>query len=201
MHIVVIDASNDDITSDGLLDDSIDFVVNGRFLTDTPGSTLAWDRYLHGKHYITARSVPEMVDRILSKLGSESLERLTIWGHGAPGRQGMGAGDSRFNIGWASLGILICVVNGQVSESASLRRLCGRFSWDGRVDLHGCNVALHHSGRHLLRALCDLWQVPVRAGVNFQHSHDDDRFDGPVIEAFPRQGHGSRVHLMNRGSQ
>jgi hypothetical protein len=181
MHIVVIDASSDDIDR------------------AFGGSVLAYDRQIHGKSYITAGNVSEMVDKILGKLRREPLHRLTIWGHGGPGQQGVGAGNSRFGNGDAARGLLICVVNGRLSQRSTLARLCGKFSWDARVDLHGCNVARGHSGRQLLRALCDLWQVPVRGGVNVQDSHADDRFDGPVIEAYPRAGRGSSVHVMHPG--
>ena len=194
MDIIVIDASTDDFSP------RLAAAERARtmpFQVNAIGSVMALNRAIHGKNYVSARNVTEMVSQVLSKLGSQNLGRLTIWGHGTPGRQGMGAGDLSSRGGDASLGFLICLVNGHVQESSPLRRLCGKFSWDGRVDLHGCNVAQHHCGRQLLRALCDMWQVPVRAGVNTQHSHTNDRFDGPVIEAYPRQGHNSSVHVMN----
>jgi hypothetical protein len=194
MDFIVIDASTDDIDPQIA---ALERAGPMPFQVDTIGSVLAIDRALHGKNYIAARSVAEMVSKILMKLGGQNIGRLTIWGHGAPGIQRVGAGNSRSRRGDPSLGLLICLVNGRIRESSPLGRLCGRFSWDGRVDLHGCNVAQHHCGRQLLRVLCDLWQVPVRAAVNAQHSHANDRFDGPVIEAYPRQGHTSSVHVMN----
>lgn len=192
MRIVVIDASNDDI-DEGLAVDELLYAQ----APDTLGSVLGFDRYIHDpKNTVIARSIPDMVNQILAKLGSDTIERLTIWGHGEPGRQGVGAGDSRFDD--TSLGLLMAVVDGRLAESASLARLCHHFSWDATVDLHGCNIALHHSGRQLLRALSDLWHVPVRGGVDVQRSHWDDRFNGPVIEASPGEdGHHSRVHRLN----
>ena len=76
MDFIVIDASTDDI------DPRIAALEKAGpmpFQVDTIGSVLAIDRALHGKNYIAARSVAEMVSKILMKLGGQNIGRLTIW--------------------------------------------------------------------------------------------------------------------------
>ncbi len=158
MHLIVIDSSDD--------------------------SVLAYDRQIHERNFVPAANVVEMVDGVLRKLGRQTLERLTIWGHGYPGVQIIGNGNNG-SIDSSEGKYLFCDASGNLRNRTTLARLCGKFSWDGRVDLHGCNVGAQHSGRQLLRALAELWGVPVRAGVLSQYSHVNNRYDGPMVQAWP----------------
>jgi hypothetical protein len=158
---------------------------------------LVGQRALH-PNAVLANSVVKMVSHILDRLGpSGTIDRLLIIGHGLGhgGEQGMGCGDNSDNRGTAAHALF--VNNGHLRHEASLRLLTGRFAPTAVVELHGCQVARGHAGRELLRRLSDLWQVPVRAGVENQHVDAADRIEGPIVEAYHRPGHSARVRVAH----
>lgn len=163
------------------------------------------DRVLHPAA-LRVRGTRDLVERVLQSLGTNRrLDQLIIWGHGGPGVQDVGppmrGGKTTAVTGRLDdrVSNVLAIEHGHLRDRASLARLCGRFAAAATVDLHGCNVALHHAGRELIRQLADLWQVRVRAALTVQPSDRLDRYFGQVIEASPRRAHGARVHPVPLG--
>lgn len=148
-------------------------------------------RLLH-PNAVFAGDVGQMVDRILNRLGSGSITRLRLFGHAAAGEQGMGNSEHTVK----PYQLIQIDAQGNLTNRDQLIRLRGHFAANAVVELHGCNVALNHRGRELLRQLSALWNVRVRGGVDVQDSDARDRFEGPIVEAAPITGHGPRVHRV-----
>lgn len=147
-------------------------------------------RLLH-PNAVFAGDVGQMVTLILNRIGSGNIDRLRLFGHAAAGEQGMG--NSEHTVKPYQL---IQISGGHLTNRDQLIRLRGHFAPNAVVELHGCNIALQHRGRELLRQLSALWNVRVRGGVNIQLPDAGDRFEGPVVEAFPVAGHEPRVHRI-----
>ena len=142
---------------------------------------------------IFAGDVGQMVTLILNRIGSSgNIDRLRLFGHAAAGEQGMGNSEHTVK----PYQLIQIDSHGRLTNRDQLARLCGHFASNAVVELHGCNIALHHRGRELLRQLSALWNVRVRGGVNVQRPDSTDRFEGPVVEAHPVAGHGSQVHRV-----
>ena len=148
---------------------------------------------------VFADNVTQLMSRILVRLGSETIRRLRIFGHGAPGRQFIGGGlfpgyDQVIGVDAA----------GGLMSSAVLCQLGGRFARDGLVELHGCSTGAGAPGEALVAKLAIAWRVDVIAsrrvqwgntggdGMIFQlqyplvsalYSHEDGRFNYSTRES------------------
>ncbi|HVK84098.1 MAG TPA: DUF4347 domain-containing protein [Kofleriaceae bacterium] len=102
-------------------------------------------------------SVQEMVDVILERAQARPIRKLTITGHGSPGRQGVQDAEGGLHLDMRAV------------DRDQLRRLRGHFAPDAIVVLHGCNVGAGPKGEALLLMLSELWGgVSVRAGTAYQ---------------------------------
>jgi hypothetical protein len=165
---------------------NIDVVDSG---SGTDNGHINAQRLLH-PGAIFAGDVGQMVTLILNRIGtSGNIERLRLFGHAAPGEQGMGNSEHTVK----PYQLIEIDGHGRLTNRDQLARLCGHFAPNAVVELHGCNIARNHRGRELMRQLSALWNVRVRGGVENQHADAGDRFEGPVVEAHPVAGHGPRV--------
>ena len=129
----------------------------------------------------------------------ETIGNLVIWGHGRPGLQGMGTGIDLEHPLRDHSRIIALDGGGRLWNLADLSRLCGRFSPQALVELHGCQVARHHRGQELLRALSDLWGVTVEADNADQPSDRANRyFSGVVWQAYhPEPGQPAQLRMVH----
>jgi hypothetical protein len=124
-----------------------------------------------GLRPIIVRDVTQMVDAILARLNSisstERISYLQIRGHGYPGNQMIGPGESGFPT--QDERIIGVRANGELLNRTQLHRLSGRFERGAVVELYGCNVAQGAAGQQLLEKLAALWGgVEVRASDALQ---------------------------------
>jgi hypothetical protein len=109
---------------------------------------------------IRVNTIGHMVDAIVARLGhSDRIRRLRIFGHGSPGRQGLG-NSSVGGIWTHEISLAYFAV-----QRPYLERLCGHFAPGGWVELSGCEVGACTTGANLLRSLAILWDVHVAAGI------------------------------------
>lgn len=119
-------------------------------------------------------TVFDMVDRIERRLGSGlKIKRLRVFGHAAPGVQGVGVlRSSQIDISTGRITDISVSDAGRfimANTGPPLDRLTGRFAGDGWVELHGCNVAAGAAGTQLLEYLARLWNVTVKGSQDFQY--------------------------------
>jgi len=153
-------------------------------------------------HAQRVHSVGHLVHSILGALGSgRQIRRLRIFGHGAPGYQGLGqsAGGPPATSGYRC----IQFSGGDLAYRDVLAQLCGRFArWtdtglsdghgrahdtdrSGWVEMHGCNVAAGAEGLKLIVELSALWRVNVAGGSGYQIPNPG--FEGPYVVAYPNR--------------
>jgi hypothetical protein len=147
------------------------------------------DRRMH-PNAIVVKSVADMVNQILQRLGNQQIESLQIFGHGASGEAAVA--DSATTM--ASGQIIGLDRNGRLENRVQLIRLQNHFAHGAVVTLQGCQIGSRHAGRELIRQLAHLWNVRIRAGAEDQFADSADAIEGPIIEAVPNNGH-PRVHL------
>lgn len=139
---------------------------------------------------LRVHSVGHMVRSILGRLGSGgAIRRLRVFGHGAPGVQGLGRsqGGNKATLTYHSISIFA----GVLRYRDILSQLTARFHhWNenganrlGWVELHGCNVGAAGQGDGLVRLLAGLWRVNVAAGTGYQISQPG--FEGYYVVAHP----------------
>jgi hypothetical protein len=129
-------------------------------------------------------AVEYMVQQIKARVRVQGfITLLRFHGHGASGGINLAAGQEDFdehhsgfsNVNW-------------ISVSASLAQLRPYFASQGRVELHGCNVAQGAAGLLFLRRLAKIWRVPVSAGEEKQYAGNEFNqfvFEGPVYTVLP----------------
>lgn len=188
---MIIDAVDAASGTDGRLD------RNGRLATDSNGriispGTIHTDQVAH-PNAILVSDVNQMVNQILARAGTgPNISRLRFFGHALPGYQGMANSYSSNKIPQ----FIAIDRHGHLVNRADLERLRGHFAPNAVVELHGCNVALGHHGRELLRQLAELWNVRVRGGAERQFTDSGDLIEGPIIEAVPVPGHSAMIHRV-----
>ncbi len=167
------------VLSENLLDlDCVD--ATGR------DETVAWFRQ-HLPHALRVHSIGHMVRSVQQHLGEAGrIRRLRVFGHGAPGIQGLGR-SHEYHPKRPYLNIQVS--KGQLQYRDVLSDLQGRFSTArprGWVELHGCQVGAGGAGgpgQALALALAQLWQVPIAAGAVIQNT--DAGFETCYIVAYP----------------
>jgi hypothetical protein len=137
---------------------------------------------------VLARNVADMVDGVITRAGKLGTIRiLRIFGHGRPGRQGMGAGQS-----YGTSDTVIAA--GASRTNPALARLTPYFARGAVVQLHGCNVGVGWEGQYLLQKLAGLWNVRVQAAIDTQFPNlFVDEFEGSYWEA---DGSGGKEPTM-----
>ncbi|MDQ6786499.1 MAG: hypothetical protein M3033_06730 [Acidobacteriota bacterium] len=175
-------------------------VVDSSFGKHDSGGVLATDRAIH-PGAILAGSVAQMVELVLARLGSSNkIDTIRFWGHGGPGRQGVGVGSNRHWVNHPLERIIGVNSHGFLLNRRVLLRLRGKFESFGLVELHGCHTGDHLQGKQLLQRLNEIWHVPVRAAIGDQASDMADRFFGGVVEAYGGgNSHPARVHMVPAG--
>ncbi len=104
-----------------------------------------------------AESVKDMVDKVLTRLGEgDSIDRLTLIGHGSPGNLSMG--DGKGHEAGKHIGI-----GNQDEWLDDLDRLKGRFSAGALLTLRGCSTGKGQEGRELIELLHEELGIKVRA--------------------------------------
>lgn len=100
-------------------------------------------------------SVKDLVDKVISSLKpNEKIQKLTIYGHGAPGVIGCGDGMG-YQTGKH--------INNDTAWQNELKRLKGRFTEDGEIFLGGCNTGANEEGSAKLKEVADVTGVTVKA--------------------------------------
>jgi hypothetical protein len=130
-----------------------------------------------------SNAITEMVNSIERAAGNGNLEILKIWGHGFPGGQIVSSGTNANDILNHYSGLEVSDLDQTIAQ---LRRLKGQFTYNGAVELKGCNVAAGTRGETFLKSLAQIWGVPVRAGIVSQRMGSD--WTGTVVEAHPDGG-------------
>ncbi len=141
---------------------------------------------------VHSHDVMSLVQGVLGRATSDTISRLRIFGHGRSGQQGVGGG---IQTGHPQVSQRIGVdsladpLPGALWNRGVLAALCGRFTPDALVELHGCHVGARWAGEILCWQLAQLWQVRVRAGIADQVADAHDRFEGRFyVEADGRPG-------------
>jgi hypothetical protein len=120
-------------------------------------------------NHLSMTSVKDMVNKVIeraSPYGNQSIYRLIISSHGAPGNLSLGGGPSLTDGKFISSSNLS-------SYSTLLGRLRPFFRSDAIVLLEGCQVAKGASGMELLGKLSQIFGVPVIGGVKNQNDASD----------------------------
>jgi hypothetical protein len=124
-------------------------------------------------------TVGDMVARIEQRLPSGSLiRRLRIFGHGVSGIVSLG----RFTRRPTSVSELTrsgdtarILMAGpadppQITNDRELQRLAGRFERRAWIELHSCNASAGGEGRRLIKGICMLLHVSVKASPALQYA-------------------------------
>ncbi|GJE14763.1 DUF4347 domain-containing protein [Methylobacterium longum] len=106
----------------------------------------------------------QAVADIQKSLGSDKIDVLIIYGHGAPGVQGVAMGKDSAGVKENSA-ITLKAVTDEKSSWMSLRPY---FSKEGAVVLKGCNTGRGQKGDELMLALAKAFGVPVTASDWYQ---------------------------------
>jgi hypothetical protein len=114
---------------------------------------------------ITVVSVQDMVDKVLRRLGDNSMRSLFIGGHGSPGYQALGCGPNHDSTGDLSLQLNSSTGRLKGNSEHHLSRLSRKFSHDAVVTLGGCQTGRGTAGENLLKELSRVLGVPVEAGT------------------------------------
>jgi hypothetical protein len=128
-------------------------------------------------------AVEHIVHQIIKRAGFPGrIKLLRFHGHGAPGAMNVAAGREDYDVhhsGFSTANLS--------STTGPLSKLTPYFGPRGRVELHGCKVAMGPEGQKLLRRLAKIWGVPVTAGTENQLGGGADQFtfEGPVHTAMP----------------
>jgi hypothetical protein len=156
-------------------------------------------RHLH-PFAVPSNSVVNMVKGILFRAGKEQIRKLRIFGHGRSGQQGVGGGiQSRIVNLDQRLGV--DPITGALWHRPILVQLCGRFTDDAIIELHGCHVGAGMMGEIFCLQLAQLWRVCVRAALSRQFADSRDRFEGrSVLEADWRSHSLNPIHYIRGGS-
>ena len=136
---------------------------------------------------IVAINIPDMIQKINARLRvSDQIQRLRIWGHGAPGLVCVGnvpaslSLDSTDDILERNTLKTVRVVerlaytrSGQRREFPLLNenllvQLQPKFAQEGWAEIHACYVADDEKGEQLLQALARVWQRRVAGGTGLQ---------------------------------
>lgn len=95
-----------------------------------------------------------------------TIDALIIYGHGAPGLQGVTMGKDSGGLTENAALSVEALKDPAISQAiASLR---SNFSAKGVIVLHGCNVAEGDQGRELMKAVSKLAGVPVKGSDWYQ---------------------------------
>jgi hypothetical protein len=112
-------------------------------------------------HALRVANLSDLVLQLTGRIGfNHDLRRLRIIGHGQSGAQGLGDSHHMRNIFDSSTAISL--------NWMMMANLADLFSADGRLELHGCNVAQGYAGKMYLARLAQVLHVPVRAGTTVQ---------------------------------
>lgn len=135
------------------------------YVIDNNGGAVDWLDSLFTIGDVLIVSVQDMVDKVISRLGSNTMRSLFVGGHGSSGYQATGGGAS-----WDSSGNLSLQLdtNGKMKGSNTehhLGRLRSKFSSDAVVTLGGCQTGSGEAGKALLMELSRIFGVPVEAGT------------------------------------
>lgn len=135
-------------------------------------------RRLH-RNPVLCSDLATMIMGVIERAGGQPIERLRIFGHGRGGLQAVGGGTR------PQAHQLIAVEdNGNLHNNYLLSMLCGCFTPEALVQLHGCRIAQGWRGTLLIYQLANLWRVRVQAAYERQVADRADRFEGAqYIEA------------------
>ena len=113
-----------------------------------------------------------------------SIVLLRFFGHGDAGAMNVSAGVDDHDADLAGIS------NANLKQiQGSLARIRPQLAAFSSIEFHGCQVGKGTSGRHLLRKLADVWQVPLTAALRDQDDGPTPRYtfryEGPVFTAYP----------------
>ncbi len=137
---------------------------------------LQTDRRAH-PNAVLSSDVGSFVAGVLVRANGQPIERMRIFGHGRNGQQNVGGGTHP-----TIQQVLTTDDSGALYHRAILSMLCGCFTPDAIVELHGCRVSQGGWGSLLLVGLGNLWRVRVRAGSVRQFHDRRDRIEGNYFE-------------------
>lgn len=123
----------------------------------------------------------QVISEIKSRCAPKSISRLIVYGHGAPGIQGLTGKDGAGVREKSGLNLEILQDPAQRSQWRSLRSF---FSSDAVMILRGCNTAQGPKGEALIRALAGVLGIPVQASDWYQRVGRTDLI-GNVRTAYP----------------
>lgn len=137
------------------------------------------------------RNTAELVGIVTRRCNDGDLRRLRIFGHGAPGGQGLGNSVNMENV------LAIPQRAGISWEWMLLRNIAHCFGPDGYLQLLGCSVGAGLEGKRYVSELARILNVPVSAGIWKQTSGGgtSGQFEIAYIEAIPQPGGGVSVQL------
>ena len=160
---------------------------------------LMWQKVFHAGNYWAVNSVAEVVGGVIQQVGRNnfnSVAKLKIFGHGWPGNQRVGGGQST-PIQLAQV-IGIDGQTGSLKNQAFLALLKPYLQRDGVVQLHGCRVAEGPLGKSLLFALANLWDCRVQAAFDTQYPDIfEDDFEGNYYEYDGGAGYPKGTTYLN----
>jgi hypothetical protein len=146
------------------------------------------------KHHQPVITLAQGIDWVISELnkGNGKIRKLGFTGHGEPGIQRVGCGESS-PTHHDGKSIMYSKKLGFVGGT-QLRRLTGHFHEKGVIELHGCNIMgkfkekTSHNGSELLWLISTLLNVTVRAASGLLSAVSGmDGFDGTEYEIQPGQ--------------
>jgi hypothetical protein len=131
--------------------------------------------------YPMSNGVAALVQSISQIATTATIDALRIWGHGAPGDQGVSSGENDTDDSdWS--GISAANFAQTAGLLGTLTPLFKSAAW---AELRGCSVGADGAGRALLLDLASLWNVKVYGGEIVQAGPD---WAPPVICADPGGG-------------
>jgi len=135
------------------------------YVIDGNSDAVDWLDSLFTVGDITVVSVQDMVDKVLRRVGGNSIRSLFIGGHGSPGYQSIGCGPTRESTGDLSLQLDSATGRLKGNSEHHLGRLSRKFSHTAVVTLGGCRTGNGTAGENLLKELSRILGVPVEAGT------------------------------------
>jgi hypothetical protein len=136
------------------------------YVIDGNSDAVDWLDSLFTVGDILVVSVQDMVDKVIARVGSNTIRNLFIGGHGYSGWQAVGCGPRGDSSG--DLSLQIDSATGRMKGTNTehhLSRLRSKFSSDGVVTLGGCQTGRGADGKALLLELSRILGVPVEAGT------------------------------------
>jgi hypothetical protein len=128
---------------------------------------------------INVDTVNDMVNKVLRRLGNAAnLRRLRIFGHGVEGIVSLGRFSRRptsvdeLTRSGDTARILMAGPSEppQITNDRELQRLAGRFARGAYIELHSCNASQGAAGRRLIRGMCSLLRVSIKASPALQYA-------------------------------